>query len=322
MNDNIYTPEKWELVNVANKKLLKVYLRSLITKKLRPSTIEQYEADLKFFLVWNLLYNENMCVLNFKKRHFDDFKFFMMEERSVSNARVNRILAPIHMMMEYAEDDDDEYEDYVRNVATKVKGLENNPIKDVAFLSQKQIDLLRGYLLEHEMYKHLFLLDVLYDSGARIKEIFQISQTSTIDKGYIKVICKGGKPEYILLHERAKESLGLYLNTLAPGDPFWKTKYGNAARGTGALRKWVSQMYNILKELDSETPYFTPHSFRHTAIENLSDGTHYLCKTIGRAFTTEEIAMIVHHKSTDMTKSYMKPKDERMIMQLFGIKIA
>lgn len=35
----------------------------------------------------------------------------------------------------------------------------------------------------------------------------------------------------------------------------------------------------------------------------------------------EEAQIIAHHKSIDMTKSYMKPKDNEMIFGLFGIKI-
>lgn len=51
------------------------------------------------------------------------------------------------------------------------------------------------------------------------------------------------------------------------------------------------------------------------------NGSHYLCEKIGRAFTIEEVALIAHHKSTDMTKSYAKPKDGEMIFNMFGIKI-
>ena len=151
MKEKLYTAERWEKVNAINKGLLKVYLRSLVTNRRRPNTIREYKYDLQFFLVWNLLYNDNMSVLDFKKRHFEDYKFFMIEEREVSNARINRIMSAIRQMMSYAEDDDDEYEDYVRNVAAKIKGLEKNPTKDVAFLTDEQIELLRNYLLEHKM---------------------------------------------------------------------------------------------------------------------------------------------------------------------------
>lgn len=87
------------------------------------------------------------------------------------------------------------------------------------------------------------------------------------------------------------------------------------------LRGWVKDMYEILKEIDPSTPYFTPHSFRHTVIENLCNGTHYLCKKIGRKLTIEEAQIIVHHKSIDMTKSYMKPKDGEIVFKLFGISL-
>lgn len=321
MRENLYTPERWENVNEVNKKLMQMYLRSLKSDRKRPNTIEQYWYDLRFFLVWNLLYNENMSVLTFKKRHFEDYKFFLIENRDCSNARVNRVMSAIRTMMSYAEDDDDEYEDYMRNVAAKIKGLEKAPVKEISFLTEAQIVLLRNYLLEYEMYKHLFLLDLMYDSGARISEVFQANSITTLDKEYLKVTTKGGRSEYILLHERSKESLRLYMDELK-GESIWLTKAGKVATGDDALRGWVKDMYEILKQLDASTPYFTPHSFRHTMIENLANGTHYLCNKIGRAFTIEEVALLVHHKSTDMTKSYMKPKDDEMIFSLFGIKIA
>ncbi|WP_410495151.1 tyrosine-type recombinase/integrase [Cellulosilyticum sp. ST5] len=320
MSRVLFTQERWKNVKEINKKLMQQYIRNCRSEKKRPRTIEQYECDLKFFLCWNLMYHHNMNVLDFKKKHFNEFKFFMIEERMASNARVNRIMSVIRNMMSYAEDDDDDYEDYIRNPASKIKGLEKAPIKDIAFLSQLQIDLLREYLLNHKMYQHLCLLDILYDSGARINEVFQVSNTETANNGYLKVTCKGGRNEYILLHDRAKESLKLHLSIKQDGEAFWKSKYGQA-KDTSTLRGWVKELYVILKTLDSKTQYFTPHSFRHSVIENMLNGSHYLCKKIGRAFTIEEVALIVHHKSTDMTKSYAKPKDNEIIFNMFGISI-
>ena len=320
MNRILFTKERWLEVREVNKKLMQQYIRSCKADKKRPGTIQQYECDLKFFLCWNLLYNENMSVLDFKKKHFNEFKFFMIEERGASNARVNRLLSAIRTMMSYAEDDDDDYEDYVRNPAAKIKGLEKAPVKENAFLSQDQIDLLRSYLLEHKMLQHLCLLDILYDTGARVNEVFQVSNVETLSKGYLKVTCKGGRNEYILLHKRAKESIQLHLSTKKPGEAFWQGKNG-PAKGTDTLRRWVGKMYRILKELDPSTPYFTPHSFRHTFLENTTNGTHYICEEIGRPLTMEEAQMLAHHKSIDMTKSYLKPKDNELIFNMFGIKI-
>ena len=123
-----------------------------------------------------------------------------------------------------------------------------------------------------------------------------------------------------MLHKRAKESIQLHLAAKQPGEAFWQGKHG-PAKNTSTLRGWVGTMYKILKKLDSSTPYFTPHSFRHTFLENMTNGTHYICEEIGRPFTMEEAQLLAHHKSIDMTKSYLKPKDNELIFNMFGIKI-
>lgn len=320
MSKVLYSQERWEKVNEVNKELMQLYLRSTRADRRRPNTCSEYTYDLRFFLIWNLLYNNNMNVLEFKKRNFEDFKFFMTDERNVSNARANRLLCVVRRMMDYAEDDDDLYESYVRNVAAKVKSLEKKPVKENTFLKQEQIDLLRGYLINKKMYQHLCLLDLFYDTGARINEVLQVKDTDTLKHGYIKVECKGGEKQYILIHEHSQESIKLHLSIKERGEAFWQSKYGPVKK-TSTLRGWVKDMYEILKELEPTTPYFTPHSFRHTVIENLCNGTHYLCKKIGRKLTIEEAQIIVHHKSIDMTKSYMKPKDGEIVFKLFGISL-
>lgn len=234
---------------------------------------------------------------------------------------MDRILSAIRTMMGYAQDDDDEYEEYMINPASRIKGLAKEPVREITFLSHEQIDLLRAYLLEHKMLQHLCLLDNLYDTGARVNEVFQVKNTETISKGYLKVTCKGGRNEYILLHSRCRESIKLHFAAKQPGEAFWQGKTG-PAKNTSTLRSWVSTMCRILKKLDPSTPHFTPHSFRHTFLENATNGTHYLCEQIGRPFTMEEAQLLAHHKSIDMTKSYLNPKDNEMILGLFGIKIA
>lgn len=321
MSERLFTHERWEKVNEVNKRLRQQYLRNCKADKKGTRTIGEYGYDLRFFLIWNLLYNDNMSVLDFKRKHFNEFKYYMAEERGASNARINRLLSAIRTMMGYAEDDDDEYEDYFRNPAARIKGLEKEPVREITFLSQKHIDLLRAYLKEHEMFQHLCLLDILYDTGARVNEVFQVSNTETISKGYLKVKCKGGRDEYILLHSHSMESIELHLSTNKEGEAFWQSKYG-PARGPQTLRGWVGDMCKILKKLDPSAPHFTPHTFRHSFLENTTNGSHYICEEIGRALTMEEAQMLAHHKSIDMTKSYLKPKDNELIFGLFGIKIA
>lgn len=323
----LFTQERWQEVNKTNKKLYEQYIRQCKSDMKSPRTIEQYGSDLRMFQCWNLLYNDNMCVLNFKKRHFDDFKFYMLEERGVSSARVNRLMSAIRTMMSFAEDDDDLYENYIRNVAAKVKSVPIKPVKEITFLDDEQVHKLREYLREHGMYKKMFLLDLLYGSGARINEIHQVDYHLSLFAGYTqKVQCKGQVPYNLLLHDRAKESLQLFLENRVHKEAMylWESekKFLDRKVSVDQLRTWVREMSSILSEIEGRKIKFTPHSFRHSVIENMGNGTHYLCKQIGRAFTVEEIAIIAHHKSIEMTKSYMKPKDDSMFLELFGIKIA
>lgn len=77
MSRILYTKERWERVLEVNKRLMQQYLRNCKADRKGERTIREYGYDLRFFLCWNLLYNENMSVLDFRKRHFDEFKYFM-----------------------------------------------------------------------------------------------------------------------------------------------------------------------------------------------------------------------------------------------------
>lgn len=323
----LFTQERWVEIDKTNKGLYNQYMRQCKTDRKAPRTIEQYGSDLRMFLCWNLKYNGNMCVLEFKKRHFEDFKFHMIEERRVGNARVNRLMASIRTMMSFAEDDDDLYEEYVRNTASKVKGLPTKAKKEITFLEDDQIHRLRECLRESKNYKFMFLLDLLYDSGARINEVYQVDYHLSLFNGYTqKVICKGQIPYNLLLHDRAKESLQLFMENRIHSDAMflWESdnKFITDKIKRESLRSWVKKMTRILSNIEGREIHFTPHSFRHSVIENMANGSHYLCKQIGRPFTVDEIAIIAHHKDIGVTKSYMKPKDDSMFLDLFGIKIA
>ena len=70
MSTVLYSGERWEKVNEENKELMKLFLRSTRADRRRPNTCSEYQYDLRFFLIWNLLYNDNMNVLEFKKKEF------------------------------------------------------------------------------------------------------------------------------------------------------------------------------------------------------------------------------------------------------------
>lgn len=322
----VYNKEIYEKANKENKALIKDYLIELKSKKRKPGTIEQYTQDGKMLVCY--IYNEmdDRCVLEFNKKDFRQIALWLTEERLVSNARFNRMFSLIHGMMEYAEDEED-YE-YDKNYARKIKNLSKEPVRDITFLSDEQVGKLRDYLMEHKMYRECAFMDIAYDSAGRIGEIVQMKKTDLIDNRYSnQVVGKRGKKFNLIFHDRSLESLSLYFEQRGEDntDALWvslRLKSHKAIK-KDAAREWVTKMCDILSEIEGKPIWFTPHSFRHSALENYENGTHYMCRVLAqpKRFTLEELRVLAHHDSMDTTKGYLKPKENNVIEGMFGVKL-
>ena len=61
------------------------------------------------------------------------------------------------------------------------------------------------------------------------------------------------------------------------------------------------------------------HSFRHSTLENLENGSHYIARALGRKFTIQELQLLAHHSSSDVTMSYLRNKDEDKLLETFKL---
>ena len=88
------------------------------------------------------------------------------------------------------------------------------------------------------------------------------------------------------------------------------------------LYAWVVSWRKILAEKYEEKE-FNPHSFRHSSLENYSDGTHIVSRELlnGRCMTLAELQLIAHHEDVSTTQSYLKSKDEEILLSAFGLAI-
>ena len=90
----------------------------------------------------------------------------------------------------------------------------------------------------------------------------------------------------------------------------------------GNLYEWVVDMRPILKELTGTEYLCNVHSFRHSALENYSTGTHqHLIDNGMGALPIEKLRLIARHSSIATTQRYLAPKDDKELEDLFGIKI-
>ena len=76
----------------------------------------------------------------------------------------------------------------------------------------------------------------------------------------------------------------------------------------------------MITEITGKDSNFFPHCFRHSYIQNLSTGEHYLCRegNLGKV-SLDKIKLLVNHSDLSTTDSYRKDMSLEEIGELFGI---
>jgi integrase len=327
MSRKVFNKESWELANNQNKLLMQDYLVELKSKRRAQSTLEQYRYDGRMLVCYIQQEMENRCVLDFAKKDFRRIALWLTEERKVSNARYNRVFSMLHNMLDFVEDEDD-YE-YENNKSRKVKLLPKEPVREIHFLTDAQIQAIRNNLLERKKYRECAYLDISYDSAARIGEVLQIKKNDILDMRYTnQVIGKRSKKFNLIYHKHSLESLKLYLDQRGEDkvEELWIKGKGDKKRPVtdNALYDWAKSMARFLSDLEGKEINFSPHSFRHSALENYKNGTHYMCRVMAqpKKFSIEELQVLAHHESMDMTRMYLKPNDNNVIENMFDISMS
>ena len=323
--NKIYYPELWEQVNQENKDLLDDFLIELKSRKKKKSTIDQYFNDGRIIFIYILKEMKNKSILELNKKNFRNMSLWMIDNMGVSNSRANRLMSMVRSMLDFAEEDDDY--DYDANFAKKVKGLPKEGVREIYFLKDETILLLREELRKREDYQKMLLLDLAYDSAGRRNELAQVLKDGLLNKSNTNIVIgKRGKKFPLIYFSRTKESLRLWLNQRGEDniDSLWCIKKSNGKKTASydTLYDWFVAMSNILKELTGEDIPFNPHSFRHSSLENMKNGTHYALKEIGKEkMELNELMIYAHHSDVSTTNSYLKNDENDLILQAFGIEI-
>ena len=324
--NRIFNEEDWKLVCKENKNLIEDFCIEMKSNKKKDSTIYQYRNDLRLVAIYVLKELGNKPIIELNKKHFRNINLWFMNDLDLSSARCNRLMSAVRSMLEFAENDDDY--DYDINYAKKVKGLAKEEVREIVFLTDEQIMKLRDRLKEERKYSHLLLLDLAYDSAGRRNECYQVLKEGLLERNNTNIVVgKRGKKFPLLYFDNTHESLKLYLDERGEDDieSLWVVGKGETKKEASynTLYHWVVQMAEMISEIEGREIPFNPHSLRHSALENMKNGTHYMCKKLGKndGFTLEELKVYAHHNSTATTESYLKPKDNEILTGMFGIKI-
>lgn len=322
--NRIYTPELYEQVSKENKDIIEDFIREMKSRKKSEGTLKQYKNDLRCFAIWLVMEKNGKSILDLKKRDYRDFMIYCDEEWHWSNQRTNRVMSAIRMMNAFLEDDEDEYEDFDRSPAAKIKGLQKQPVREIEFLDDGTVLALAEELADMGDYKKATLVALLYDTGSRVNEIAQVEKESFYDDS--KNLCnkvKGKRSKYYrpVYHSLTKKYVKKYLDQRGEDDikELFITDTGTAA-DTAVIYDWIVNMRPLVAQITGKECNMSPHSFRHSYIQNLSDGTHYLCRegNLGKV-PLDKIKILVNHSDLTTTDSYRKDTSMEEIGELFGI---
>lgn len=324
----IFNEEEWKLVNEENKLMIEDFLEEYRQRKRKATTIKQYYNDLRIVMLYIYRKLKNKTILELNKKDFRRFSLYLTEELGVSNARANRLMSAVRSLLTYIEDDD-EY-DYDNNIAKKVKGLPKDPVRtneDDFFLTFEQVMKLRNELIQRNKIQDAVLLMLMFDSGGRRNEVFQVKKEGLLEGNRTNVVIgKRGKKFPLRYLDDTRELIKEYLVQRGEDDidSLWIIGNGDKKKqieNSNVLYERVVGASKILSEIEGRLISFFPHSLRHSRIECLLQGqdTRILDENgKPKKFSLEQVQKFANHSDPKTTQDYAKDHTEEEIDSMFG----
>ncbi len=235
-----------------------------------------------------------------------DFLDWLQQERKCANTTRNQRLAALHSFFKYMQYEDAKHLEQWQNILSiKVKRSERR-----SFVHYMTVEGIK-FLLEQipvntkEGRRNLALLALLYDSGARVNEIIDLSPSSlNLNKPcYITLLGKGNKKRIVPLQNEQVRLLVSYMKEKHLDNPAYNQRplFANN-RGEKLTNSGVAYILNlyannarILKpELIPEK--ISPHTLRH------SKAMHLLQSGVNLVYIRD----ILGHVSIQTTEIYAR----------------
>ena len=169
----LFNERDWENLSDDNKELYEDYILELQAQGKATKTIKQYGFDLRAFFCYLVREKNNKYILDLKRRDFRNF-FLKLQRAGTSSARINRFQSSIRNLLEYACVSEDY--DYEINAMQHIRGLQKEPVREIVFLSDQQVNILIDELLKRKHYQKALFVSLAYDSAGRRNELHQIKK--------------------------------------------------------------------------------------------------------------------------------------------------
>lgn len=324
--NRVFSNEIWDQVNQRNKELLDDFILDLRERKCSPATIRQYGYDLRALCCYLYSAYDNRFILELGKKELKRYALALVEERHVSNARRNGLISSLHSLLEYAEMDEDW--NYEVNASRLIHSLGHEPVKPIVWLSDDMVmDLFQKLTLRGRLQQAALLM-LAYDSAGRRAELAQVTKDSFQDPARNNtniVRGKGGKRFALLYFDVTRRAVLAWLAQRGEDDiPSLFIEVNNGPKRAAEPHD-IYELFCPMRELlnlQGTEADFGPHSMRHSALTNYQNGTHHVCRELGKAgFSLDQLKLLAHHDSVETTEGYLPDRSIGELEGMFGIQI-
>ena len=228
--------------------------------------------------------NKSVTKINLEtlsREYFENFLSWLENEKQYSASSINQRLSALHAFFKYIQMENPEYVE----LCALILGIKTRkiPIVPMNYLSVEAIKLL--FSLQNsstiERRREIAILVLLYDSGARVQEIADLTfgDIRNTKPATVRLIGKGSKTRIIPLMPQTLDILNRYMDDckrkreITPKHPlFFNKRFENLTRAGIAyiLNKYVKDARSSCPELFSGK--ISPHTLRHSKAMHLLEG--------------------------------------------------
>ena len=320
----LFNERDWENLSDDNKELYDDYTLELQSQGKAKKTIDQYGYDLRAFFCYLVREKNNKYILDLKRREFRNF-FLKLQKSGASAARINRFQSSIRNLLEFACISEDY--DYEVNAMQHIRGLQKEPVREIVFLSDQQVNILIDELLKRKHYQKALWVSLAFDSAGRRNELHQINKENFLENNQTNtVVGKRGKKFKLIYFNRSKIIYKLWMRQRGEDnlDTLWVTGKGDNKRPMTytTMYGFVNEFREILKTRTGEDIPLNEHSFRHSSLQAYNEGTHHVLVESGKeGFNIHILQLLAHHSSSSTTEGYLKDQSEEQLAEAFNIQI-
>lgn len=269
---------------VENEKLLKEFLSYLKMKGTSVNTQAGYERDLQKFFI-----SVNKPVTQMVFKDINPYFLGLISEGKAPRT-LNRKMAAVRCLFKFLLKNE-----YI-TVDPSVK-LESSklPKRLPEYMTDQQVRQVMDAATNH---RDKVIMMVLYTSGARLNEIYQLDKESVdFQNKRIITIGKGNKQEFYYLNSEAIEMLQKYLDERTDSN---KALFVNR-QGQRLGKRYVQRMLKMCGEKVGINGVH-PHLYRHSLASRLAM----------EGIQIQTIQSLLHHASISTTQMYAHLNDEKI----------